>query len=125
VRSHHEHLHSDSDPSGSSDRSFGLVMATALAILSWWKYQEWGQPWISLLIGSAIAMGRRVADTTRPAPSESPVDAPRSPARKCRNTVGVIPIVRIGIRADGDTPSAPWFSAAPTRTGAGRGHLLA
>ena len=57
MQSHHEHLHSDSDPPGSSDRGFGLVMATALTILSWWKYQEWGQPWISLLIGTAITMG--------------------------------------------------------------------
>lgn len=32
-------------------------MATALTILSWWKYQEWGQPRISLVVSSAIAMG--------------------------------------------------------------------
>ena len=31
-------------------------MASALTILSWWKYEEWGQPWTSWLIGSALVM---------------------------------------------------------------------
>ena len=32
-------------------------MATALIVLSWWKYEEWGQPLSSWLIGTSIAMG--------------------------------------------------------------------
>jgi len=32
-------------------------MATALTLLTWWKYEEWGQPRSSWLIGVAIAFG--------------------------------------------------------------------
>lgn len=57
MQSHHERLHAHSDPTASSDRGFGVVMATALTLLSWWKYEEWGQPRISWLVGSAVAFG--------------------------------------------------------------------
>lgn len=57
MRSHHEHLDSKSDLAPSSDRGFGVVMATALSILSWWKYEDWGRQPILWLIAFAIAMG--------------------------------------------------------------------
>ena len=57
MRSHHEHLHSSPDVVASSDRGFGVVMATALTVLSWWKHEEWGEQWTWLLIGSAVALG--------------------------------------------------------------------
>lgn len=57
ISSHHEHVPSHSAVTASSDRGFGFVMASALTILSWWKYEEWGRPWTSWLIGSAVAMG--------------------------------------------------------------------
>ena len=57
MRSHHEHLRSKSDSAPPSDRGFGVVMAAALSILSWWKYEEWGWQLILWLIAFAIAMG--------------------------------------------------------------------
>ena len=53
MTSHHEQYTPRGASTGSSDRSFGLVMAVALCVLAWWKSEEWGNTSL-LLFGIAV-----------------------------------------------------------------------